>query len=163
LIQHVDDQPTVDYLLRAASRLRGGKARAYGLIGPSGDFLHFAWTVNFQRFFLAELNDVVDGPSQNCEMIFDCWTPTAVRRSGNYLRAIRAIAQLIQEEGKRPWIFGAASNVASVHGVQAAGFHRRYAIARMRLLGFQWIPGRTSNARKAHDEAIRVPSKDSAA
>ena len=48
--QYVDDEGTLGYLLRAASRIQDGKAEGFGLVDGEGKFLHFAWATAFERF-----------------------------------------------------------------------------------------------------------------
>ncbi|MGP0021543.1 MAG: GNAT family N-acetyltransferase [Candidatus Sulfotelmatobacter sp.] len=141
--QYVDDPSTLAYLLRSASRLRDGNAECFGLVDAKGALLHFAWITAFDRFFLAELNAKVNGPSVGCVMIFDCWTPVSVRGHGYYGQTVSLIAKRMRDRGKIPWIFSAASNVASMQGLKKAGFQRRYSLVRQRVLGWQRIKGET--------------------
>jgi len=48
----------------------------------------------------------------------------------------------MQKNGKKPWIFGAASNVASTRGLEKAGFQQRYSLLRQRALWWQRIKGK---------------------
>lgn len=162
-IQYSEDAASLEYLLRSASRLRHSDASGYVLVGAEGQPLHFAWSTAFDAFFLAELSHRVDGPAPDCSMIFDCWTPPAARGHGYYSMAISAIAQKIQEQGRRAWIFSALANVASVHGVEQAGFRKMFTFTRNRLLGLQWT--HRSDVRKGPSEASKVPisPQDSAA
>jgi CelD/BcsL family acetyltransferase involved in cellulose biosynthesis len=141
--QYVDDQSTLAYLLRSASRLENGNSQGFGLVDGKGALLHFAWVTAFDGFFLSELNAKVDGPSAGCVMLFDCWTPVSARGHGYYGQTVSRIARRIQEKGKSPWIFSAASNVASIRGLEKAGFRRRYSLVRQRVLGWQKIKGET--------------------
>jgi CelD/BcsL family acetyltransferase involved in cellulose biosynthesis len=141
--QYVDDPSTLAYLWRSASRLRDGNAEGFGLVDAKGALLHFAWVTAFDSFFLAELNAKVDGPSAGCVMIFDCWTPVSARGHRYYGRTVSLIAKRVRDQGKSPWIFSAASNVASVRGLEKAGFQKRYSLIRQRALGWQRIKGET--------------------
>lgn len=141
--QYVDDQPTLDYLLRAAARLRNGTSGGFALTDSEGRFLHFVWATAFDGFYLSELNAKVDAPSPECVMLFDCWTPARQRGHGYYGRAISMMAEVIRDKGKRPWIFSARTNIASVRGIEKAGFEKRYLLTRQRLLGLQRIKGKT--------------------
>jgi hypothetical protein len=142
-VQYEDDAETLAYLLRSASRLRAGGQDGFGLVDPEGRFLHFGWTTVFEGFFLSELNAKVDAPSANSVMIFDCWTPSAVRGRGYYAEAVALIAGHLQEQGKAPWIFSAARNASSVQGLEKSGFRRRYSLTRQRALLWQRIRGET--------------------
>ena len=141
--QYSDEPSTLAYLLRSASRLRDGSAECFGLVDTKGALLHFSWVTAFDRFFLAELNAKVDGPSPGCVMIFDCWTPLSARGHGYYGQTVSRIAKRMRNKGKIPWIFSAASNVASIQGLKKAGFQRRYSLVRQRVLGRQRIKGET--------------------
>jgi len=161
--QYVDDQSTLGYMLRAATRLQEGGAEGFGLVDGEGKFLHFAWTTDFDKFFLSELNAKVDAPSADCVMLFDCWTPPSVRGSGHYASAVGLIAKRVLETGRRPWIFSASRNIASIRGLEEAGFKRRYSLVRRRLMGLQWINGETPSSYKTANQELPAQSEDSAA
>jgi len=148
-MQSYDDEETLQYLIRAAQRLRKGDGEGFALIDSAGKPVHFAWVTGFDGFFLAELNAKVDAPSPNSVMLFDCWTPAASRGRGYYGRAVNLVAQLLRERGKTPWIFSAGRNVASLRGLAKTGFHQRYSLVRQRLLGRQWIKGTTPRLNEA--------------
>jgi hypothetical protein len=138
-----DDEEAMQYLLRSAKRQREGKAEGFALVDAEGRPLHFAWITEFDGFFLSELNAKVEAPATDCVMIFDCWTPAAERGHGYYGRTVDLVAQQMRERGRRAWIFSAASNVASVRGLEKAGFQRRYSLVWQRTLGWQRIKGET--------------------
>jgi len=148
--QYVDDKFTLAYLLRSASRLREANAEGFACVDAGGAILHFAWVTAFDGFFLAELNARVDAPSAECLMLFDCWTPAAVRGRGYYGQTINLIAKRMREKGKTPWIFSAASNGPSVRGLEKAGFERRYSLVRRTSLGWQRVTGKIPS----FDEAL---------
>jgi hypothetical protein len=161
--QSIDDDATLNYLLRAASRVQEGKAEGFGLVDASGKFVHFAWATDFNGFFLSELQAKVDAPSVDSVMLFDCWTPASALGRGYYAQAVELIAQTIMERGRQPWIFSAASNVASVRGLEKSGFRRRYSLVRQRLLGWQRIKGQTPKSQSTASDPIPAASEDSAA
>ena len=140
---YVDDPSTCAYLLRSADRLRKGGAEGFGLLDAEGKIVHFAWVTSFDGFYLSELNAKVDAPSPESVLLFDCWTPATARGRGYYGQAVRLIAKRMQQQGKRPWIFSAARNAASVRGLEKGGFQRRYSLFRRRALGWQIISGQT--------------------
>jgi CelD/BcsL family acetyltransferase involved in cellulose biosynthesis len=140
-MRYVDDEDTLAYLLRAAARLRREKADGSVLIDDAGEIVHFAWVTGFDGFFLAELDAKVPAPSPDCAMIFDCWTPREKRGHGYYGRAVSEIARRMQAKGKKPWIFSAAQNQASIRGLEKAGFQRRYSLVGRRVLGWQRVQG----------------------
>jgi len=137
--QYVGDTSTCAYLIRSASRLKDDAVQGFGLIDGEGNWLHFAWVTGFDGFFLSELKEKVEAPSGDCVMLFDCWTPVAVRGRGYYGQTVGLIAKLMMDQGKRPWIFSADTNNASVRGLERAGFQRRYSLVRQHLLWWQRI------------------------
>jgi len=141
--QYCDDAQTLAYLLRAAARLRGGGVEGFGLMDGEGKFLHFAWVRAFDGFFLSELNAKVDAPSPDSVMLFDCWTPSCVRGHGYYALTVALMARRLQRDGKKPWIFSAARNLASLRGLEKSGFQRCYSLVRKRTLTWQRIQGET--------------------
>jgi CelD/BcsL family acetyltransferase involved in cellulose biosynthesis len=141
--QYVDDTATLAYLLRSAARLRERNTEGFGLVDADGAFLHFAWVTAFDDFFLPELNAKVNAPSVDCVILFDCWTPVGARGDEHNGPMIGLIAEGMRGEGKKPWIFSAASNVASIQCLEKAGFQPRYSLKRRRALGWQTIKGKT--------------------
>ena len=139
--QNADDPETLAYLLRAAQRLRSESGHGVALVDQAGTYLHFAWTTAFDGFFLSELNAKVDAPVPDSIMLFDCWTPFSQRGKGHYRRMIELIAAEAKARGKRAWIFSAATNTASIRGIEKSGFQRRYSLVRKRLLGWQRVVG----------------------
>jgi CelD/BcsL family acetyltransferase involved in cellulose biosynthesis len=139
--EYVDDEETLAYLLRAAQRLRSGTAEGFVLADGAGKPLHFAWLTGFDGFFLSELNARVKPSSPADLMLFDCWTPVTLRGRGHYGQAIELIADRAEAAGKRPWIFSAATNAASVRGLSKAGFEKRYSLLRKKVLWWQRVTG----------------------
>jgi len=156
--QYIDDPLTLAYLLRSASRLRDGNAEGFGMLDAKGSLLHFAWVTAFDKFFLAELNAKVDGPSAGCVMIFDCFTPISARGHGYYGQTLSLVAKRIRDKEKSPWIFSANTNVSSLRGLEKAGFQKRYSLVRQRVLGWQRIKGETPklNDAPAREVSARV-------
>lgn len=147
--QCYDDDQTLTYLLRAANRLQAGGAEGFGLVDSEGTFLHFAWVTAFDGFFLSELNARVDAPSPESVMLFDCWTPLGARGHRYYAQTVALVAERFRRQGKKPWIFSAARNVASLRGLEKSGFERRYSLVRQRALFWQRIKGETPKSAEA--------------
>jgi CelD/BcsL family acetyltransferase involved in cellulose biosynthesis len=141
-MEYRDDESTMQYLLRAAGRLRNPAMKGYILAGEDGRPLHFAWTTAMNGFPCAELNTTL-GASDDSVLLFDCWTPSTERGRGHYKDAIEGIGAIVREQGRHPWIFSAAGNSASLRGIERAGFQMRYSIIRRRLLGSERIRNRT--------------------
>jgi CelD/BcsL family acetyltransferase involved in cellulose biosynthesis len=148
-MQNENDHETLTYLLRCAARVQEGSAQGFALVNTEGRFLHFGWVTAFEGFFLSELNAKVNAPSSNSSMLFDCWTPLALRGHGYYAETLSLIAERVQKEGKAPWIFSAARNPASMRGLEKSGFQRRYSLVRQRTLLWQRIKGTTPRRMEA--------------
>jgi CelD/BcsL family acetyltransferase involved in cellulose biosynthesis len=148
-MQNENDHETLTYLLRSAARLQEGRAQGFALIDPEGKCLHFGWVTTFDGFFLSELNAKVNAPSSNSSMLFDCWTPLALRGHGYYAETVTLIAEQVQKGGKAPWIFSAARNSSSMRGLEKSGFQRRYSLVRQRTLLWQRIKGTTPRRMEA--------------
>ena len=152
--QYAADTDTCAYLIRSAARLKDNAAQGFGLIDGEGNWLHFAWVAAFDGFFLSELNEKVGAPSGDCVILFDCWTPAAVRGHGYYGQTVGLISKLMGDQGKRPWIFSAATNIASVRGLERAGFQRRYSLVRQHILWWQQIKGKVPRIYDSLSEEI---------
>jgi CelD/BcsL family acetyltransferase involved in cellulose biosynthesis len=155
-LQYASDEASLNYLLRAAAHLREGNAEGYGLADQGGVFVHFAWVTAFDGFRLSELNAKVEAPSPDCVMLFDCWTPPAARGHGYYGQTVALVADRMRKNGKKPWIFSAASNVASMRGLEKAGFQLRYSLVRQRVMGWQRV--KTKNMAPLKKPAAEVPA-----
>ena len=144
-MQYVDDEETLAYLLRAATRLTSEQGDGFALVDDEGRPLHFAWHAHFDGFVLPELKARVVASSPEDVLLFDCWTPAAMRGRGYYAQAIELIAGTLKASGKRPWTFSPADNVASVRGLAKAGFQKRYSLFRNRVLWWQNITRHSSH------------------
>ena len=133
-IHYADDPATLEYLLRSAQRLRSEGDRGFVLLNDEGVPVHFCWVKVFEGFRMAELERTLPAPGADAVMIFDCFTPTAVRGRGFFARAIAALADQLKSEGKAPWIFGAASNQASLRAIEKSGFAHKFTLGRKRIL-----------------------------
>jgi hypothetical protein len=119
------------------------------LLNDEGTPVHFCWVKDFEGFRMAELDRTLQAPCANAVMIFDCFTPAAVRGRGFFGRAIAALAEQLDSEGKAPWIFGAATNQASLRGIEKSGFAHKFTLGRKKIFFLQ----------KAKDS---IPSSDPA-
>ena len=159
-MRYADDRETVDYLLRASARFRLSKG-GYALMGADGVAQHFAWVAPYEGFVMAELKEVLHAPSENSVMIFDCWTPRELRGRGLYGHMIVQLAQLLSAGGKDVWIFSAATNRASVAGVEKSGFQVRASLLRRKLLAWAntrqepHAPPRSEQSGKLSNQPVR--------
>jgi len=133
-IHYGDDPLTLDYLMRCAQRLRSEEDGGFALLTVEGTPLHFCWAKDFEGFEMAELRRTLKAPCANAVMIFDCFTPPSERGHGFFADAIAALARRLHSEGKAPWIFGAATNQASLRGIEESGFTHQFTLGRKRIL-----------------------------
>jgi CelD/BcsL family acetyltransferase involved in cellulose biosynthesis len=128
LVAYEDDSETATYLLRSAQRFMAGTDSGFILADSSATPLHFCWAAQFEGFSIAELHTRLSAPSPDATMIFDCWTPPALRGRGLYSAAITRLAQRLASVGRKPWIFSAAANTSSLRAIDHAGFQYRYSM-----------------------------------
>jgi CelD/BcsL family acetyltransferase involved in cellulose biosynthesis len=133
-IGYADDPATLAYLLRSAQRFRSEDDRGFALLTAEGTPAHFCWVKEFEGFGLAELDRTLHAPCADAVMIFDCFTPASARSHGFFAVAIAALADQLHSEGKAPWIFGAATNHASLRGIEKSGFTYKFSLGRKRVL-----------------------------
>ncbi|MGD0757685.1 MAG: GNAT family N-acetyltransferase [Candidatus Sulfotelmatobacter sp.] len=155
--QYADDEPTLAHILRSVQRLRAKNAQGFALIDARGIPVHFAWMTAFSGFFLDELKAKVEAPCPEAVLLFDCWTPVAARGHGHYARAIGMIAEKVRRAGKRPWIFSATTNTASVRGIERAGFQRRYSLVRQKFFNLQRITGQPPVSQEIPPAEVSAP------
>ena len=139
-MEYESEPDTREYLFRSASRLQSAGAEGYGLVTVGGIPVHFCWIAPFEGFRMAELGCVLKQPSAHSVLLFDCWTPGSQRGRGHYGRCTSVVAGQVLERGQQPWIFSAATNVSSVHGLEGAGFARRFSLVRKK----RWLLDRIS-------------------
>jgi hypothetical protein len=137
---YADDDETLTFLLRSASRLKNGNQSGYALLNEERVPLHFGWTSEFDKVWISELGRTLSQPQPNSVLIYDCWTPICERGRGRYSQSLQSIAEQIQERGAIPWIFSAAQNHGSVRGIERAGFVRRFSVTHQTRFAFlhQW-------------------------
>jgi CelD/BcsL family acetyltransferase involved in cellulose biosynthesis len=130
------DAETLGYLVRSAMRLGSKPAKGFALVDAQATPLHFCWTADFSGFHVAELDTTLESPHPRAVLIYDCWTPTAERGKGYYGIAISRVASDLSAMQLHPWIFCAATNLASLRGIEKAGFLRSFSLIRKRALFF---------------------------
>jgi CelD/BcsL family acetyltransferase involved in cellulose biosynthesis len=131
---YVEEKDTLAYVLRAADRVRANTSRGFALLNGNGVAVHFCWVADFAGFQMAELQAKLIAPSPQSVLLFDCWSPDSFRGHGYYARAISEVAVQLRAAGKRPWIFSAAVNASSIHGIEKAGFAQSFSLTRRRVL-----------------------------
>lgn len=139
-MEHAEDNATLGYLLRATQRMRQGGPEGFVLVCENGFPLYFAWVAPLNGFYCAELKCTLQAP-EDCMLLFDYWTPSAVGDRRHHTQAIELIAEKIAARGKRPWVLSAAGDELSNRSLEKSGFQDRYSLVRRRLLGRQWISG----------------------
>jgi hypothetical protein len=142
-MRYEDDFETLEYLKRAAPRLKEARCRGFAIMSADGSAAHILWAAPYEAFAMAELNTVLRAPSPSSTMIFDCWTPAELRGRGLYTKAIGSLAQQLSSEGADAWIFSAVDNVASTAGIQNAGFALQFSMERKRVFGWARVRRKT--------------------
>jgi CelD/BcsL family acetyltransferase involved in cellulose biosynthesis len=137
-MEYEKDEGTLSYILRCAQRLRaeGEGKEGFVLTRENGRPVHFAWVAPLNGFRSAEWDAGLHAGLDSVIM-FDCWTPPPVRGQGFYKRAIQLIAGGVKAEGKRPWIYGPATNPAWLRAIEKSGFKYRFSFSRKRIFSFR--------------------------
>ena len=134
-IDHACDPSALRYLMRCAQRKKLGVASGFVLAEPARTPVHYLWVTSFDGFHLSELNHTLDCADPTAAVIFDCWTPVKSRGRSHYATAIRQAAANLQREGRKAWVFSAATNLSSVRGILKAGFEYRFSLVRFNRFG----------------------------
>ncbi len=144
-LQYVDDNATLAYLLRSASRLREKKSEGFAYADSEGFFLSFAWVTDFEGAFVKELGALkAKAPSSNSVLLFDGCSPEAARGGDVVYEQMMALsAERMREKGKKTWAFAWAKDSCSLQRLEKAGFKKRYSLVHRRRLGWQTISGET--------------------
>jgi CelD/BcsL family acetyltransferase involved in cellulose biosynthesis len=154
-MKYETDKETLAYLLRCAQRLHLGNAKGFVLTDPEGIPLHLCWVAPFQGFWISELGRKLEQPVPDSVLIFDCWTPVALRGQGSYSRSLVLVAEAVLDSGKRPWIFSAMANVSSIRGIERSGFVARFSIRHKKKFAFlqNWQEEKNSGEVRLHTAA----------
>ena len=127
-MQYRHDPGTLNYLLRAASRVRAGQCQGFVSVDRDEVPVHFCWVTPFEKFYVSELKREMAAPCSKAQLIFDCWTPTSHRGIGYYSATIAQIASELHHSNSRVWIFAAATAQPSLNGIRKAGFAERFSV-----------------------------------
>jgi predicted GNAT family acetyltransferase len=127
---------TAEKLEKAGSRLKSGDTLHLAWLG--GGCAHVAWT-GLRDGIKAE-SDVGPGCGISFErpslVIYNCWTPPAVRGQGVYAKVLRQLISKGQQAGLDVWIICRSENIPSRRGIESAGFHREHRAVRKRYFYF---------------------------
>lgn len=146
------DQESLAYLVRSARRLYADHGCAgFALVDGDEKIVHFMWVRPFDEFHLSELRSFVPSPSPECVIVFDAWTPPALRGRGLYAEALAHVVARIQRDGKRAWIFSSSRNAPSIRGLQKAGLRPSFSVSRYWFLGWQKIVQRNANSHSVRN------------
>ncbi len=145
-ITNAGDSTTLRYLMRCSHRLAQPGASGFLLQDETGRPAHFLWIGNYDGFYLAEIDHIIEPFAENASMIFDCWTPLANRGRGHYATAIGLAAASLRKQGRIGRIFSGATNSYSLRGILKAGFQYRFSFLRRTKLGRSVITRRETTS-----------------
>ena len=145
-MQYADDEGTLAYLLRCATRLRIEEYAGFALLNSDGQAVHFTWAGPFGGFHWSELDSTLPAPSPDSVVLFDSWTPVSQRGRGYYAPTLVLVAERVQQQGKRAWGFSAATNTSSIRGLEKMGFPRRFSMVRRKFLWWQRLSQHTTES-----------------
>lgn len=134
---HPRDLETHSYLLHSAQRLRANAGRGFALLDSGSLPVHFCWVGSFAGFHVDELKLRLGTSEPNAVVIFDDWTPTAVRGKGYCGAAARLVCEHMRLEGKSTWVLRAPQDALSLREIEGVGFQYRYLMRRRRVLAWR--------------------------
>jgi len=70
-------------------------------------------------------------------LIYDCWTPPAIRGDGIYPRLLQRLVSLALEEHRQVWIYCRNDDLAARSDIEKAGFQLRHMMGQIQL--FHWV------------------------
>jgi CelD/BcsL family acetyltransferase involved in cellulose biosynthesis len=138
-MSYENEDDTLSYLIRSACRLQSKAGQGFALVDADSTPVHFCWVADFEGFEMKEWKGQLIAPTQNAEMIWDCWTPQSKRGRGYFGRALSLAARRLATSGKAPWIFSAVTNRSSTRSIEQAGFERRHSMICKKTLAWQRV------------------------
>jgi CelD/BcsL family acetyltransferase involved in cellulose biosynthesis len=131
------DPETVNYLLRSARRLNSQSAQGFVLLSSEGAPLHLCWIAPFDGFMLSGVDERLVAPAATADLIFDCWTPAAVRGRGYFAEGLARVARHLTDSGRVPWIFASTSSECQVRDINTTAFQLRYSVVYTKMLAIR--------------------------
>jgi CelD/BcsL family acetyltransferase involved in cellulose biosynthesis len=132
-LQNERDDETLQYLRRAAARLRSADEiglRGFALVSDQDLILHLCWTAPYGGFTIGELDYHLDTPPDAAAMVYDCWTPALRRGHEHYGITISAVARDLARQNVQAWISSSVQNAASIRGIEKTRFAYRHTLVR---------------------------------
>ena len=138
-VENADDSDTLQYLMRAAARLKNEATEGFVLHDHAANAVHFLSVTNLQKFYAGEIDYTLNFGQSADALIFDCWTPPRYRGLGYYPLAISLATAELRKNASNVWIFCMATNTPSAKGILKAGFTYRFSLVRRRKLGLSTV------------------------
>jgi hypothetical protein len=98
--------------------------------------VQFCWVEQCEGFYLAEFGRPSHDSCKNGLMIFDQFTPRAVRSRGYFAKTIDMLASHLSLQGKTVWITGRDGDETAIQSILKSGFQYRFTLRRRRMLFF---------------------------
>jgi hypothetical protein len=133
-IHYVDDQPTVDYLLRASERLRSAVQGGLAVVDGDGVPVQFCWIAEFEGFRMPEVDHPLRAPSPESVILFDWWNPPSMHDRSYCKTVLRKAAQQLRASGKSVWIYSASDREFPHSELEELGFVKRFSLLYQRTL-----------------------------
>lgn len=101
----------------------------FGYFDQKGNCVHYSWVRLKHIMHIHEVNYKFDLKKENAFWIFDCRTHESARGNGLYPAMINFLATTFAQENsinQKPYIDVVANNLASISGIEKAGFKKKY-------------------------------------
>jgi CelD/BcsL family acetyltransferase involved in cellulose biosynthesis len=150
-LRYFDDPEMMDYLPKAAARLRSKDEKGFALIASDGVPVEFCWAKDFEKLYIPQLGRILGAPAPEAVILFDAKSLGASAQDFSVQTLVEASLHL-RASGKIPWIFSPAGDTAHLETLEKAGFVRQFRVERKRILfvgRVRRVPARNDSARSS--------------
>ena len=127
-MRYVDDPPTLNYLLRAADRLRSTEWGGFAVLDGDGVPVQFCWTAEFEGFTMPEADHQLHAPSPNSAILFDWWNASSMNDRSGCAIALRMLAQQLHASGRSAWTYITAHGEFACPELESVGFVQKFSL-----------------------------------
>ncbi len=155
-IRYVDDQPTLDYLLRASERLRSTVWEGFAVVDPDGVPVQFCWTAEFEGFTMPEADYPLRAPSSESVILFGWWNPSSMNHRSCCEAVLDNVAQRLGASGKSAWIYSALDKEFPSLEFEKIGFVQKFSLVYQQTLLRKTLIQTPSQAEDEPAERIHI-------
>ncbi len=151
-MRYVDDRSTLDYLLRAADRLRSTECGGFAVVDGDGVPVQFCWTAEFEGFTMPNGDHQLRARSPNSVILFDWWNPLAMDDRNCCEIALRKMARQVCASGKSAWIYTPSDREFACADFVKVGFVQKFSLICVRTPFRRVLIESPPQAKREHSE-----------